>query len=427
MRHKLGDICKFINGGSWAVSDYSDTGYPVLKVSNFQKDTFKFDEISYLKNENFPKYKKNQLQLHDLVIATVGSHPNLVNSSAGRSVSISKSIVGYLLNQNAVCLRTKNKNILNQRYLTYLGKTDYFQHFIQQRGKGAANQMRIAIGGIKDFEFDFPNIETQRKIATILSAYDDLIENNRRRITLLEEQAQLTYEEWFVRMRFPGFEKVEWDEELGLPMGWRKVKFGEICIVTGGGTPSRKIIDYWDSGNITWFSPTDLSKANSLYLMDSSQKITQLGLKKSSAKLLKKDSFMMTSRATIGLFGIIDKPFCTNQGFINITPFELYEKEFLLYNLMNRIDEFKGHATGSTFLELSRGNFKKLPIHFPNEDLLKAFHNKVSIIHQNIGNLTHQNRLLQEGRDILLPRLMLGLVDVEKMLGQVVEEVVKDY
>jgi type I restriction enzyme S subunit len=243
----------------------------------------------------------------------------------------------------------------------------------------------------------------------------------------LEEQAQLTYEEWFVRMRFPGFEKVEWDEELGLPLGWRKVKFGEICIVTGGGTPSRKIIDYWDSGNITWFSPTDLSKANSLYLMDSSQKITQLGLKKSSAKLLKKDSFMMTSRATIGLFGIIDKPFCTNQGFINITPFELYEKEFLLYNLMNRIDEFKGHATGSTFLELSRGNFKKLPIHFPNEDLLKAFHNKVSIIHQNIGNLTHQNRLLQEGRDILLPRLMLGLVDVEKMLGQVVEEVVKDY
>ena len=198
-----------------------------------------------------------------------------------------------------------------------------------------------------------PPLPTQRKIAAILSAYDDLIENNLRRIALLEELARETYAEWFVRLRFPGWEGVAVDGETGLPVGWRPRRMSEVCKYEGGGTPSTKVPEYWEDGNISWFSPTDLTKASSLYPVDSARKITQLGLTKSSAKLMQPESFMMSSRATIGLFAVMDKPFATNQGFINITPKKPHHKEFLLYNLMSRVEEMINFSTGSTFLELT--------------------------------------------------------------------------
>jgi type I restriction enzyme S subunit len=255
--------------------------------------------------------------------------------------------------------------------------------------------------------------ETQRKIASILSAYDDLIENNLKRIKLLEEKAQLTYEEWFVRMKFPGHETSSFNKATGLPEGWEKKKIGDLCTVSGGGTPSKAISEYWDNGSITWFSPTDLSKSGSLIQLDSESKITGLGLQKSSAKVLQPNSFMMTSRATIGLFGIIDKPFSTNQGFINVTPNENFEKEYLIYNFKYNIQLFIKYATGATFLEISKSVFKKIKINWPTIPLIKSFNEIVSPIHKEMLSLTKQNQLLKEARDILLPRLMTGVIDVD--------------
>ncbi len=263
---------------------------------------------------------------------------------------------------------------------------------------------------LNSFIVNLPPLPTQRRIASILSAYDDLIENNLRRIKLLEELAQITYEEWFVRFRIDG-EPLPIDKETGLPVGWREDINGNVCAVSGGGTPSRSEPAFWDNGTIKWFSPTDLSKSNSIYQLDSADKITELGLKKSSAKLLGDNSFMMTSRATIGLFGLIDTPFSTNQGFINVTPFEAQHKEFLFYNFMDRVPEFTSHASGATFPEISKSKFKALKINWPYDSILQKFHNRIGPIHQLIGKLTNQNRLLKEARDILLPRLMTGVID----------------
>lgn len=120
MKLKLDDCCTFINGGSWTANEYASKGYPILKVSNFDKDAISYNELSYLQESSFEKYKRNQLQLHDIVIATVGSHPSLVNSAAGRCIVIPKDAEGFLLNQNAICLRTKDKEIIDQRYLGFL-------------------------------------------------------------------------------------------------------------------------------------------------------------------------------------------------------------------------------------------------------------------------------------------------------------------
>ncbi len=237
---QLGDLCDFINGGAWSDKEYVSTGIPVLKVSNFKPSGFLLEDVSRLPNSSLEKYKKHLLQKGDMVIATVGSHPNLVNSAAGRSCVITDEVTGYLLNQNAVCVRTLDSEVLDQKYLTYLGKSFYFQHYIQSRGKGAANQMRIAISAIKEYELEPPDIGTQRRIAEILSAYDDLIENNQKQIKLLEEAAMRLYKEWFVNLRFPGYENSKIVD--GVPEGWRLGRVSELAEFKRGKTITKKML-----------------------------------------------------------------------------------------------------------------------------------------------------------------------------------------
>lgn len=192
----------------------------------------------------------------------------------------------------------------------------------------------------------------------------------------------------------------------------------DCCSVSGGGTPSTTINEYWENGDVTWFSPTDLSKSKSLFLSESTSRITKAGLKGSSAKLLGKNSFMMTSRATIGLFGLVDNDFCTNQGFINITPFKKEHKYFLLYNLKSRVPEFLNYASGATFLELSKSKFNSLKTVWPNESVINSFHELCEPVIQLVINLTKENDRLKEARDILLPRLMTGVIDVDDLMKE---------
>lgn len=125
---------------------------------------------------------------------------------------------GALLNQNAVKL-IPNDNVVND-FLFYRLKTDEFKGHVIGEARGAANQASITLDTIKSFSFLCPPIETQRRIASILSAYDDLIENNQKQIKLLEEAAQRLYKEWFVDLHFPGWEETKIVD--GVPEGWEK-------------------------------------------------------------------------------------------------------------------------------------------------------------------------------------------------------------
>ena len=206
---RLGELCDFINGGAWSDKEYAPEGIPVLKVTNCKNSGFSLSELSYLPHSLEQKYIQNKLQRNDVIIATVGSHPNLVNSSAGRSVIVNSFVEGFYLNQNAVCIRTKDEEILDQLFWGYYSKYYLFQNYIQMRGKGAANQMRIAISAIKNYPMPLPPINVQRHIASILSRYDSLIENYQKQIKLLEEAARRLYKEWFIDLHFPGHENTK--------------------------------------------------------------------------------------------------------------------------------------------------------------------------------------------------------------------------
>ena len=262
---------------------------------------------------------------------------------------------------------------------------------------------------LRNVPVPLPDQGEQANVAALLRTYDDLIENNRRRIQLLEESARLLYREWFDHLRFPGHEHVRVVD--GVPEGWSRRTYSDVCEAIGGGTPSSAVSEYWE-GDITWVTPSDITANDSLYLLDSSRKITEAGLKNSSAKMLPADAILMTSRASIGFFALANRPVCTNQGFITVVPKLDCSRYFLLFEMMSRVEEFRSRASGSTFKELSKGVFRELSVLWPGQALLAEHAIIIEPIIDQIQTLATMNSKLRVARDLLLPRLMSGELPV---------------
>jgi type I restriction enzyme S subunit len=275
--------------------------------------------------------------------------------------------------------------------------------------KGATNQVELSVMSLGELEIVVPPLGVQRRIGSILSGYDDLIENNRRRIQLLEQAARLLYKEWFAHLRFPGHEHVKVIN--GIPEGWQKRKIADISETVGGGTPSTKVSEYWD-GDITWVVPTDVTKNNCLALLDSERKITEKGLRESSAKIVPADTILMTSRASVGFFALMDHEVCTNQGFINIVPHEDDMRMYLLFNLISRVSEIRSNAKGATYPEISKGRFRDMDVVVPAMPLVMEFGEYAGNLFRQIRCLKRQGVGLEAARDLLLPRLLNGEITV---------------
>ena len=177
----------------------------------------------------------------------------------------------------------------------------------------------LANNDLLNMEVELPPTKIQHRIATILSRYDSLIENYQKQIKLLEEAAQRLYKEWFVDLRFPGHDNTMIVD--GVPEGWEKKKISDVCETVGGGTPSTKVPAYYKGGRIKWVTPTDITRNNCICLLDTDKKITEEGLRNSSTKMVPAGTILMTSRASVGYFGIADFEVCTNQGFLTSSLF----------------------------------------------------------------------------------------------------------
>lgn len=393
-KYKLDDVCEVINGGSWSQDEYVSQGVKVIKVSNLVNDGIDESNMSYLPFESLSVYEKNILKSYDLVVTTVGSHPQLKASAAGRGFIISTKYEGSLLNQNSVCIRTKDENLLFSRYLGYIGRSEDFRHYIQQTGRGAANQMRIPISNIKTYILNLPKIETQKRIASILSAYDDLIENNLKRIKLLEETAQNIYKEWFVNFRFPNYEHTEFDKESGLLVGWKKKNINEVFNIKYGKNlpttlikPSGKYNVYGASGVMGYYEDKNVSERVAL--------ITSRG--NGSGEIHR--TFQ-------------EETFVTNNSFV-VFPKENYNQIpfFFITECLKSLN-LKSYCSGSAQPQLTNASMNNLEMTLPSIDLIIDFKFKVFPIYDLIDKLYFQNQKLKEARDILLPRLMNRTIEV---------------
>jgi type I restriction enzyme S subunit len=259
-------------------------------------------------------------------------------------------------------------------------------------------------------ELPVPKPDVQRRTVTVASAYDDLIENNHRRMELLENAARLLYQEWFVRLRLPGHEHTRLT--CGIPEGWERKRIGDIADCVGGGTPSTSNPAFWDDGDITWVTPTDVTRNDHFVLLDAGKKITEAGLQNSSAKLVPPHAVLMTSRDSVGFFAMADRTVCTNQGFISIVPKDTVFSTFLLFQLSQRVEEIRAMGSGSTYPEVSRGKFREFEVVVPPRRLAVDFDEQATLLLKQIRVLKQQNEKLRTARDLLLPRLMSGEIAV---------------
>ena len=404
---RLGELCDFINGGAWSDKEYAPEGIPVLKVTNCKNSGFSLSELSYLPHSLEQKYIQNKLQRNDVIIATVGSHPNLVNSSAGRSVIVNSFVEGFYLNQNAVCIRTKDEEILDQLFWGYYSKYYLFQNYIQMRGKGAANQMRIAISAIKNYPMPLPPINVQRHIASILSRYDSLIENYQKQIKLLEEAAQRLYKEWFIDLHFPGHENTKIVD--GLPEGWERKKVGEIGTVITGKTPSTSNKENY-GGSIPFITIPDMHTG--IYPV-SSVFLSEKGAESQSKKYIPQGALIVSCIGTAGLVCITKERCQTNQ---QINSLILDDKEMLhyMYFVFLSLKEHLNNigSNGATMTNVNKSKFEGIDIVVPSSCIIRDFSQRTTPYFENILSLQSQLRLLAEARDRLLPKLMSGEIIV---------------
>jgi len=305
---------------------------------------------------------------------------------------------------------------LDADFLFSFLRSSLFQEQAASFAIGAA-QPNFGPAHLKQMKMPIPPLSTQRKIAAILSAYDDLIENNLGRIKILEEMAQNLYREWFVKFRFPGHQHARFtDSPLGrIPEGWEVDTVERTFAIFGGGTPSRTVPGYWNEGTINWYSPTDLTATGSMFMDRSGDKISELGLAKSSARSFPPFSVMMTSRATLGVISINTTDACTNQGFITCVPNERFPLYTLYYWLKENVEYFISLGTGSTFKEITKGVFKTIELVIPAPVIVTQFEGTVQQLALQVLNLQRKNTTLRRTRDLLLPRLISGEVDVSEL------------
>lgn len=367
--------------------------YPFVQTADVKAAEYKITSYSQMYSE--AGLTQSKLWPINTLCITIAA--NIADSSIlGIEACFPDSVVGFISDP----LKSDVK------FVKYL--FDMLQIRIKQISQGAA-QDNLSLEKIRTLRFTVPNVETQRKIATILSGYDDLIENNLKRIKILEEMAQQTYEEWFVRMRFPGYETAKIDEVTGLPEGWEKVKCFDAMEVLSGGTPKTNVDDYWNGG-IEFFTPKDAKSGS--YTNGTEKTVTELGVKKCNSKLYPRDTVFITARGTVGKLNLASKPMIMNQSCYALKGRNEISQFFLFCAMNSTIETFKSASNGGVFNTIIVDTFKFLDFIIPNTTLIENFENFAKPLFTSVHNLQSQNQRLREARDILLPRLMMGIVEV---------------
>ena len=333
-----------------------------------------------------------------------GSHITLPNSVVGRVAKYHYDFTS-LLNQRGGKIVVTDENKLVNNYLYYYLCQHEVRTTLALFGRGGANQVNISPSNVESIKIDLPPLQTQRRIADILSAYDDLIENNLKRIKLLEQAAQNIYKEWFVNLRFPGHENTSINEETGLPEGWKEVLAKEYFDFKRGIEVGSKNYVSEESDNTIPFL-----RVGSLGSRDK-EVFTDISLVKD--RILNFEDVCISMDGSIGLvgYGLIG---AYSTGLRKIVAKSNKYSTGFIYGLLKSDqiqDTIRAYAKGSTILHAS-SSIEHLKFNDANEEISNLFNKVIVPIYSKLLNLNKQNQKLKAARDILLPRLMNRTIEV---------------
>ena len=405
---KIGDVCN-VGDGAHASIKRTLNGIPYYTSKNFKIEGIDLSKVDYISEEDFKKHFRSNSNAitkpikDDILLSIIGSigAPHLVKDEDDLGLSSSVSILRPIVSK------------IEPQFLYYWIKSDDFQNAVHQIKSGVA-QSFLSLSMIKQLPVIYPkSLETQKRIASILSNYDDLIENNLKRIKLLEETAQNIYKEWFVNFRFPNYEHTEFDAESGLPVGWENTTLGKVCLlISSGGTPSRNNPNFWNDKDYAWIKTKELQDN---FVFDVEEYISKNALENSSAKLFEAGTIIMAIYAspTLGRLGILTRESCFNQASVGFKINEdKISNHFLYYKLIEERKNLNNKAIGAAQQNINVQKVKDHEILLPSKNLIDLFTLNVNDIFTQKRVLGEQNQKLKEARDILLPRLMNRTIEV---------------
>jgi type I restriction enzyme S subunit len=384
------DVAKIVGGYSFKSKDFTTTGeVPVIKIKSLKKEKIVIDNDNYIDKSFLELDKKYHINYNDILIALTGSHITLPSSAVGR-VAKSQHKEILLLNQR-VGKFVVDPNLCYHDFLFYILISDYFFQSVGLRAQGAASQANISGNDVGSIKINLPPLQAQKRIADILSAYDDLIENNLKRIKLLEQAAQNIYKEWFVNLRFPGYENAPINEETGLPEGWEEKALGDFTEIKKGKNITRSTIK---EGNV----PVVAGGLKPAYYHNTSNTSNPV-------------ITVSASGANAGYVNMyLEDIWASDCSYIDSN---LSDSVFFIHNLLlNQQELIFGMQRGAAQPHVYPKDLKRAEFVIPDKGLIQKFEEQVSAQYDMKRVLLNQNQKLKAARDILLPRLMNRTIEV---------------
>jgi type I restriction enzyme, S subunit len=315
-------------------------------------------------------------------------------------------------------------------FLTASETTRWLQHLAESR---SGTFPQITFDQVAALEVALPPLREQAAIVVFLDCITNKIELNRKMNETLEAMARALFKSWFVNFdpvrakaegRDPGLprqiadlfpNRLEASEIAEIPAGWVMKTIGDLACVVGGSTPSTSRPEFWEGGQYYWATPKDLASLSSPVLLDTERRITDAGLAQISSGLLQTGTILLSSRAPIGYLAIAETPVAINQGFIAIKPKSGVPSVYLLLWAASANEEILSRANGSTFLEISKSNFRPIPAVRPTDAVFHAFDSLTHPLYRRIVSNVRESRTLAALRDVLLPKLISGELRVKNL------------
>ena len=364
------DICTGIYDGPHATPPLSDTGAIFLGISNFNNGRLDFSDIRYISEDDLPKWTKRVIpQKNDIVF----SYEATLNLYA----IIPEGFRGCLGRRMALLRVDETK--ADYKFLYYYFYSDTWRATVNENIVLGATVDRIPLIKFPDFPVELPPLETQHRIADILSAYDDLIENNQKQIKLLEEAAQRLYKEWFVDLRFPGRENTKIVD--GVPEGWSRGLLKELISVNYGKDHKKAP----DDGNIPVYGSGGL-------------------MRKCNKSLFSGEAVLIPRKGSLNNIMYVDETFWTVDTMFYATMKQPHTAVFV-YFFVKAFDMYSMNI-GAAVPSMTTKILDAMDVVIPDKETLEKFDKREKVYFNKIKTLQGQNERLMTARDLLLPKLM---------------------
>lgn len=382
MRYTIGQLAEIIDGDRGKNYPKQDEFYPqgyclFLSTGNVTKEGLIFEENQFIMKEKDEALRKGKLKRGDIVYTTRGTVGNAgyYNSSVPYE--------NVRINSGMVILRS-NGEIVDARFLYQILKSEYYRPYFKQYCTGSA-QPQLPIKNFSQIYLNVPDIKTQHRIADILSVYDNLIENNQKQIKLLEEAAQRLYKEWFVDLRFPGHENTKIVD--GVPEGWSRGLLKELISVNYGKDHKKAP----DDGNIPVYGSGGL-------------------MRKCNKSLFSGEAVLIPRKGSLNNIMYVDETFWTVDTMFYATMKQPHTAVFV-YFFVKAFDMYSMNI-GAAVPSMTAKILDAMDVVIPDKEALEKFDKCAKTYFNKIKTLQGQNERLKIARDLLLPKLMSGEVEV---------------